>query len=168
MSVLPFLLLAAVESVAAFAEPDVKQLFCPERLEAGSTNIRPLQPIDGAVWIWTGGETLWGERAMAPDAWEDAVPPPCSEFRRFRRAFESDGTPLVLDVSADERFVLVLDGEPIARGPHRGLVAHWYYQTYEITGLRPGRHVLEAVCWQIGGFEGQTLVVGFARRFGDG
>ena len=132
------------------ADADVRQIMRPERLEAGSTNIRPLQPIDEASWIWTDGETLWGERAMAPDAWANEVPPPCSEFHRFRRAFESDGSPLVLDVSADERFVLILDGRPIARGPHRGLVSHWYYQTYEISDLTPGRHLLEAVCWQIG------------------
>ena len=129
---------------------EVKQIFRPERLEAGSTNIRPSQPIDDAAWIWTEGTTLWGERAMAPDAWANEIPPPASDFYRFRRAFESDGTPLVLDVSADERFVLLLDGVPIARGPHRGLVSHWYYQSYEILGLATGRHLLEAVCWQIG------------------
>lgn len=138
---------------AEIAPPDmtaVRRIFRLERLEAGSTNIRPLQAIDDAAWIWAEGEALWGERAMASDAWANGTPPPSSEFLKFRCAFESDGSPLVFDVSADERFVLLLDGKPIARGPHRGLVPHWYYQTYEIVGLKRGGHVMEAVCWQIG------------------
>ena len=132
------------------AEPLAVQVFRPERMETGATNIKPLQPIDAASWIWMDGEDVWGEAAMAADAWADPLPPPCSRFYRFRREFESDGSPLSIDVSADERFVLLLDGRAIARGPHRGIVHHWYYQSYEITGLARGRHVLEAVCWQLG------------------
>ena len=132
------------------ADVSVRQTFRPERLSAGATNIRPLQPVDGAAWIWMENEVLWGEDAMAADAWENKVPPPASRFYRFRREFTSDGSPLTVDVSADERFVLLLDGRPVARGPHRGLVSHWYYQTYEIAGLASGPHVLEAVCWQLG------------------
>ena len=139
---------AAVGSAAAGVE--VERVFLPERLEAGQTNVEPVQPIDEAAWIWMEGETVWGAEAMAADAWNDPVPEACSRFFRFRRAFDSDGTPLRIDVSADERFVLLLDGKPVARGSHRGLVSHWYYQSYEIKGLRSGPHVLEAVCWQLG------------------
>ena len=53
-------------------------------------------------------------------------------------------------MSADERFVLLLDGEEIARGPMRGLPKRWHYQSYRVTGLEPGTHCIEAVCWQIG------------------
>ncbi|MBR0056767.1 MAG: hypothetical protein IJP66_05505, partial [Kiritimatiellae bacterium] len=78
-------------------------------------------------------------------------------FLRFRRDFGVAGyaggpatQPLTLDVSADERFILLLDGVEIGRGPHRGLPNRWHYHTYQIDGLAPGRHRLEAICWQIG------------------
>ena len=142
---------AFADGVGAGGAPSVRQVFLPERLDAGATNIRPVQPIDEAAWIWMKGEDVWGAEALAADAWQDPLPPPCSRFYRFRRAFTADGAPLRLDVSADERFVLLLDGRPVARGPHRGLVHRWFYQSYEISGLAPGAHVLEAVCWQLGG-----------------
>ena len=144
--------LLGLSVAGAWAAPEaaVRQVFRPERLEAGATNIKVVQPIDEAAWIWMKGEDVWGAEALAADAWADPPPPPCSRFYRFRRAFVSDGTPLALDVSADERFVLLLDGRPVARGPHRGLVHHWPYQSYEVSGLAPGEHVLEAVCWQLG------------------
>ena len=142
---------AFADGVGAGGAPSVRQVFLPERLESGATNIRPVQPIDEAAWIWMKGEDVWGAEALAADAWQDPLPPPCSRFYRFRRAFTADGSPLRLDVSADERFALLLDGRPVARGPHRGLVHRWFYQSYEISGLAPGAHVLEAVCWQLGG-----------------
>ena len=114
--------LLGLSAAGAWAAPEaaVRQVFRPERLEAGATNIKVVQPIDEAAWIWMKGEDVWGAEALAADAWADLPPPPCSRFYRFRRAFVSDGTPLALDVSADERFVLLLDGRPVARGPHRG------------------------------------------------
>ena len=68
-----------VTTIAAteISPPDmtaVRQLFRSERLEAGSTNIRPLQPIDDAAWIWAGGETLWGERNSAAEFQIPEVP----------------------------------------------------------------------------------------------
>ena len=36
-------------------------------------------------------------------------------FLRFRKEFTADATPLRFDVSADERFELLLDGSPIRR-----------------------------------------------------
>ena len=76
-----------------------------------------------AAWAEAAADRLAAAlaEALAADAWADPPPPPCSRFYRFRRAFVSDGTPLALDVSADERFVLLLDGRPVARGPHHRL-----------------------------------------------
>ena len=117
-------MLLGLSAAGAWAAPEatVRQVFRPERLEAGATNIKVVQPIDEAAWIWMKGEDVWGAEALAADAWADPPPPPCSRFYRFRRAFVSDGTPLALDVSADERFVLLLDGRREARpvvGPRR-------------------------------------------------
>ena len=115
---------------------DVRQVFRPERVTRGNVNLRPQQPLDKAAWIWVKG----------------------AEFRngssypvvRFRNEFTSDGSPLTFDVTADPRYVLRLDGREISRGPHKGFPGHWYYQTYEVTGLRPGRHVLEATVFYMG------------------
>ena len=126
--------LAAVR-VLAF---EVDRVFVPERFSRGDTNVRALQPIDSAAWIW----------AARRDASECCGTP---EFVRFECAFDAvPSEPLRLDVTADERYVLFLDGREISRGPHRGMPIHWYYQSYRITGLSEGRHLLAAVCWKIG------------------
>ena len=128
---------------------EVEQLFRPERHSRGDTNIRPLQPIDEAAWVWQAGQDRWGTvfNEMNPARLNEEP----SVFLRFRRDFSSvAGEPLEVDVSADERFVLFLDGREFARGPHRGLANRWHYQSYRIGALEPGAHRLEAVCWQIG------------------
>ena len=140
------LMLAAVQSVAAGVE--VRRTFRPERLTLGNTNVRPLQPIDGAAWIWAPDEPDWA--LDAADDWAADLKDVPAVFRRFRCDFSSDGTPFELDVSADERFVLLLDGEIIARGPHRGAVDRWHYATYEVGGLSAGPHRMEAVVWRLG------------------
>ena len=126
----------------------VRQIFRPERHVRTDENVRWVQPIDGADWIWPQGETRWAEVCMGRrgEADRNLIPP---KFFRFRKSFSSMGRKLVFDVSADERFILFLDGREIARGPHRGMVEHWFYETYEVD-LAPGEHTLEAICWQIG------------------
>ena len=144
--------LGAVLTLASVAEAyEVKQVFLPPRYTRGDNNVRPQHEIDKAAWVWMPGHAMWGVESDN-DAWNvrfgmKRYP---TAFFRFRNKFQADGSPLRFDVSADERFVLYLDGKPIARGPQRGLVDHWYFQSYEIAGLEPGAHLLEAVCWQLG------------------
>ena len=107
----------------------VTRLFRPERQTLGDTGIHRLQDVDEADWIW-------GEGIGDDDA-----------FVRFRATFSSDGAPFEIDVSADNRFVLYLDGAEIARGPHRGEVERWPYQSYAIGELAAGEHRLEAVVY---------------------
>ena len=111
----------------------VERTFRSARETMGSTNLIPIQEIDEADWIWS---------ATVPTDEKPA-------FARFRKSFVSDGSPLVLDVSADERFVLKLDGAFVARGPYRGFVNRWNYQTYTLN-LAPGEHVLEASVAKLG------------------
>ena len=113
--------------------PDVRRVILPERLSRGNTGVEPLSPIDRAAWL-------------AP---ADAAIPPGGLFLRFRRPFEADGaTPLRFHVSADERFVLLLDGAVVARGPDRGDPRMWFFQSYE-TVPSAGRHVFDAVVWKL-------------------
>ena len=115
---------------------EVRQVFLAERFQRGDTNVSRLQEIDTAHWIWHPTAT-----AQA-DADHYA-------FLRFSRTFDSEGNPLRFDVSADERFILLLDGKAISFGPHRGMPEHWLYQSYE-ADLTPGKHTLEAVVWVLG------------------
>ena len=112
---------------------DVRRVTMPPRLVRGDTNVRRLGPWDSAAWIWR----------------KDAPLPAGGEFVRFRKEFSADGKfPLRFHVSADERFVLLLDGQVIARGPDRGTPEMWFVQSYE-TLPSAGEHLLEAVCWRL-------------------
>ncbi len=116
---------------------EVEQVFKPERVTRGNVNLEPLQAIDAAAWVWLDG--VGGARGEH------------TPFVRFRKDFDAVAdTPLSFDVSADARFVLMLDGRVIARGPHKGVVNHWYYESYAVKGLGPGGHRLEAVVFDPG------------------
>jgi hypothetical protein len=128
--------LGSVLAVTAFAEPEIRRIFRQERFQRGETNISRVQEIDDASWLWH------------PTAIERGDAGRCA-FLKFRMEFEADASPLRFDVSADERFELLLDGRAIAFGPHRGTVENWLYQSYEAR-LKPGRHVMEAVVWVMG------------------
>ena len=129
-------LLAKGAALDAVAGAPVRRVFRPERYSRGDTGVRTLQPIDKAQWIWPAA--LAKEISVAPE-----------RYFRFRRVFDSPGGTARIDVSADERFVLMLDGRIVARGPDRGTVENWMYHTYDID-LPAGRHTLDAVVWRIG------------------
>ena len=114
----------------------VARVFRPERYSRGDAGVHVLQPIDEAQWIWPA--EFKNEIAVAPE-----------RYFRFRREFVSPGGTARVDVSADERFVLVLDGRIVARGPNRGTVENWMCHTYDID-LPAGSHTLDAVVWRIG------------------
>lgn len=109
----------------------VTKLFLPPRHYPGNTGIYVQQPIDEASWVWHPGCGR-DERV----------------FLLFRRSFAACGEPLVIHVSADERYELFLDGQRISRGPDRGDVEHWAYASYRIE-LTPGEHTLEALAWTL-------------------
>ncbi len=119
-------ILAAVVCAAACSAGGV--FLSPMR--GGDVNYRPMRTFDDAVWVWTA------------EAGE-------SRFFRLRCDFDSDGSPLVMHVSADERYVLLLDGNEISRGPARGMVSHWFCQKVEAKPLS-GKHRIEAVVWTLG------------------
>ena len=146
-AVLAMSVVALATAAGAF---EVEQVFRPERFSRGDTNVRPLQAIDEAAWVWAPGSDKWGGAVFTETRPTDLhLERPV--FLRFRRDFAAvAGEPLEIDVSADERYVLMLDGREISRGPHRGLVNRWHYQSYRVSGLEPGDHRLEAVCWQLG------------------
>ena len=133
--------------------PAVKRIFREARVTRGNTNILKLQPIDDAAWLWLPGDSgmlKFGERALGAHPNNGGEMDPI--FLKFRNEFEvkeGDGK-LVIDVSADERYYLTCDGTFVSRGPNRSTVENWQYNTYEIDGLKPGKHVFEAAVWKTG------------------
>jgi hypothetical protein len=75
------------------------------------------------------------------------VPPQAHSVVLFRKSVElrEKPTKFVIHVSADNHYRLFVNGCYIGRGPARGDLAHWVYETYDIAPhLQAGRNVLAA------------------------
>ena len=71
----------------------------------------------------------------------------------FRRAIRLDAVPgrFVVHVSADNRYLLHVNGRRVGTGPARSDVLHWAYETYELAPyLRPGDNLVAATVWNFG------------------
>src|SRR5215471_8312895 len=71
----------------------------------------------------------------------------------FRKTIELKAAPakFSVDVSADNQFILYVNGVEAGRGPSRADLAHWRYETYEIGPLlHSGRNVISAMVWHFG------------------
>ena len=74
--------------------------------------------------------------------------PPC--VTAYRRRFTLDAPETIrVHVTADERYMLYLDGERVGRGPERGDRRNWFFESYDLTP-EVGEHVLVAVVWALG------------------
>lgn len=84
--------------------------------------------------------------------WHQAAPQPngamSHEIVYFRRTFDipqNGNYSLKVDVSADSRYRLYLNGESVSFGPCKGERFTHYYETVDLSDkLRPGRNVLAA------------------------
>ena len=71
----------------------------------------------------------------------------------FRKTIElaSAPTKFVVDASADNQFILYVNGVEAGRGPSRADLAHWRFETFDIGPLlHAGRNVLAATVWNFG------------------
>ena len=94
------------------------------------------------VWGSPSWRAKWiraaGDAGAAPGVWA------------FRRRFRLDQTAdLTLQVTADQRYDLWVDGVWAGFGSERGLHNSWFYETYE-AHLGPGDHVVVARVWWTG------------------
>ncbi len=128
--------LLLVLSASAF---DCTRIFREPRYTRGNTNVIRLQPIDEASWLWVPHDLGLAEVSGMT-------------FLKFRCSFTvaENAAPLTFDISADERFYLMVDGLFVARGPNRATVENWQYQTYRLDKLAPGKHTVEVFVWQTG------------------
>jgi len=71
----------------------------------------------------------------------------------FRREFRLPAKPdhFIVHVSADNRFILYVNGARVGDGPARGDLAHWRYETFDLAGfLQDGDNVIAATVWNFG------------------
>jgi hypothetical protein len=71
-------------------------------------------------------------------------------FFACRRVLSLDA-PLAcrIHLSADERYALYVNGKLVGRGPERGDLANWFFESYDLE-LSPGEHRLVAFVWAAG------------------
>ena len=107
----------------------------------GTTAVQPQSPrvfagAPAALWIFPPGGT--GSE---------------SGVYHFRRVFALDARPakFVVHVSADNRYRLFVNGEPVSSGPQRSDLMHWRYETVDLAPhLHAGRNVVAALVWNWG------------------
>jgi alpha-L-rhamnosidase len=71
----------------------------------------------------------------------------------FRRSLELKAVPAnyPVRVSADNRFILFVNGKRVGDGPARGDLAHWRYERFDLAPyLRPGLNRIGATVWNFG------------------
>ena len=71
----------------------------------------------------------------------------------FRKSFELKVQPkeFIINVSADNRYRLFVNGKAVCFGPARSDPEHWAFESIDIASfLKPGNNVLAAVVWNFG------------------
>jgi hypothetical protein len=99
-------------------------------------------PPEARVGLW---KAQWITSPSAPQ--RDIV------VLHFRKVIDVLRVPehFVVHVSADSQFILSVNQREIGRGPARSDLAHWRYETYDLTSfLRPGRNEIAATVWSLG------------------
>jgi hypothetical protein len=71
----------------------------------------------------------------------------------FRKQFLLVTVPdsFIVNVSADQRYELFINGHRVGRGPSRGDILHWYYETLDVAPfLKKGENLIAATVWHYG------------------
>src|SRR3569833_3950144 len=71
----------------------------------------------------------------------------------FRRVLQLASVPAsyVVRVSADNRFVLFVNGSRVGDGPARGDLTHWRYERFDLAPhLKAGHNLITATVWNFG------------------
>ena len=71
----------------------------------------------------------------------------------FRRTLALAAVPAsyTVRVSADNRFILFVNGHRVGDGPARGDLTHWRYERFDLAPLlKPGQNLIAATVWNFG------------------
>jgi len=102
------------------------------------------QPADGQHRDW---KASWVTHPTAP-----LREPLVLHFRRAL-SLDSDPSSYPVRVSADNRFVLYVNGQRVGDGPARGDLAHWRYERFDLAPmLHAGKNLITATVWNWGIF----------------
>ena len=109
-------------------------------LKAQQTDINPLllKNYWDAQWI------------TCPD-----VPARAYGVYHFRKTISLSEVPkqFIIHVTADNRYRLFVNGKVVGRGPARGDLYNWNFETYDIAPyLQKGKNVIAAIVWNMGEF----------------
>ncbi len=91
--------------------------------------------------------------AAPADGWishPDAASVPGPIVLHFRRVLDVAKVPkaLLVTITADNRFILFVNGKRVAAGPSTGTLAHWRTEGLDLAPyLKPGRNVVAAAVW---------------------
>ena len=93
--------------------------------------------------------------ARAPATWitDPSASPDGPVVLHFRRDFDLGSAPahLMVHVSADNRFILYVNGVRVGAGPARGDPAHWRYERFDLCPyLHAGHNHVAAAVWNWG------------------
>ncbi len=96
---------------------------------------------------WT--QSLWKAQWIAcPDA-----PERDAGVFHFRKVINLPAPPpsFLVHVSADNRFILYVNGKPLGMGPASGDLFHWRYETFDLAPLlHAGDNIIGATVWNFG------------------
>ncbi|MCB0011541.1 MAG: hypothetical protein KDE34_06560 [Anaerolineales bacterium] len=80
------------------------------------------------------------------------------EVTAFRLQFDLPAAATIrVHLSADERYLFYLDGQPVGRGPERGSDQAWFYESHDLS-LTRGRHTIVVLVWQMGALGPQAQI----------
>ena len=105
--------------------------------KAGLINPDLLTQEWSAVWIGPQSDTHVGDLGVY----------------HFRRTFNIPAQPssFIVQVTADNRYRLFVNGKAIGLGPARGDKLHWQYETYDLAPyLKAGKNTIAAQVWNLG------------------
>lgn len=76
--------------------------------------------------------------------WDQSGEHPRNQWSCFRRTFTvpSDAENATLSLSADTKYTVYINGELIGSGPVRGWTNEWYFDEYDLSGLKEGENVI--------------------------
>ena len=122
-----------------------------------------MRQILAALVIVLGSLVLQAQNTVPPDPihrdWKASwITHPTAPLREpavlhFRRTVKLAAVPAsyIVRVSADNRFVLYVNGQRVGDGPARGDLAHWRYERFDLAPLlKPGENLVTATVWNFG------------------
>lgn len=127
--------------------------------------LRTFASLSLSIAVVLGPASLCAQNAVQPDAahrvWHASwVTHPTAPLREplvlhFRRSVNLATAPAsyIVRVTADNRFLLYVNGRRVGDGPARGDLGHWRYERFDIAPyLHPGRNLVTATVWNWGIF----------------